>query len=195
MDASKNFGLVLCGVAIALLNMGIAWYVIWSSNAFVMTGLVTKDNVSATSQAVSMITDATSDQLIVLNKLVEADVNHRLIANKQALIIAAMAASFSLVAVGFALFVMGVEAAYTISGKNPTGSIVFQASSPGLICFLFAALIICFSVGQRMSVDFGNIRLGSDDVRRAAKDGPELKSPVPFPTRYLETPPKSGGTP
>jgi hypothetical protein len=191
VDTSKNYRLVLCGVAIAVLNMTIAWFVIVSSNRFVMTGLVTNDSVSVTSRALSMITDAKPNQLMIINQLIEADINHRLITNKQAIVIVSMAASFSLVAIGFALFVMGVEAAYTISGNNPTGSIVIQASSPGLACFLFAAVIICFSVTQKSSVKFANIQL-SPDAQQASEEGQRLETPAPVPSRYSERPSKGG---
>ena len=124
-----------------------------------MTGLVGGGALSATGEALKQATSAEPDKLVFLNRVVENDVNHRNIANKQTTVIVAMAASFSLIALGFALFVMGFEAAYGVSGTSPAGSVVIQATSPGLLCFVLAALVICFAITRRTDVRFAPMEL------------------------------------
>lgn len=153
--------LVIIGVGICLLNMGAAWFLIRSSNKFVMTGLIgDSKSSSATNEVLNQARTATWEKLIFLDRIVEYDVNHRNIANKQTIVIVAMAASFSFVAIGFALFVMGVEAAYTISGNSPKESLVIQATSPGLVCFLLAAIVVCVAITRRTEVLFSPVEFG-----------------------------------
>jgi hypothetical protein len=167
IDRPQYFRLVLLGVLICLLNMACAWWLIWSSDKFVMTGLIS-DKTSATGKALDLAATADRDKLAFLNRVVENDVNHRNVANKHTTVIVAMAASFSLVALGFALFVMGVDAAYNISSENPTGRIVIEATSPGLVCFILAALVICFAITRRTEVKFAPMVFDSD-LRQTAK--------------------------
>jgi hypothetical protein len=191
---SRNFWLIVCGLIISLLNMGAAWYLINSSNKFVMTGLVSSGGTSATSEALKGAFFADADKLTFLNRVVENDVNHRNIANKQTTVIVAVAASFSLIALGFALFVMGFEAAYTISGNSPGGSLVIQAASPGLLCFVLAALVICFAITRRTDVRFAPMelskRVGQVLVSEKIATGTSSGSPTPRGTATPEVPSK-----
>ena len=185
MDKSNSFRLVLCGVGICLLNMALAWILIISSNKFVMTGLVTDRSSSATSMAIKLAPDANADKLVFLDRLIESDVDHRTVANKQTVVIVALAASFSLIAIGFALFVMGVEAAYTISGSNPTGRLVIQASSPGLVCFILATLTICFAITQRSDVRFSDYP-SPNQTDEIPQDIAPLPTPIQLGPTYSE---------
>jgi hypothetical protein len=182
----KSFALVLVGVLISLANMYVAWSVIASSNSFVMTGLVSKGGLTATSQALEMVSNSSPEKIGFLDRIVQADVNHRLIANKQTIVIVALASSFSLMAIGFALFVMGIEAAYSIEGKNPTGSLVISASSPGLVCFLLAALVICFSLSQKSNVKFDPIENRPTSDSTLVEDAERLPPPVPLPPKFSD---------
>jgi hypothetical protein len=185
-DASNNFKLVVFGVIICLLNMACAWVLIVSSNRFVMTGLVSDGASSATSEALKLAAAANPDRLIFLDRIVENDVNHRNIANKQTIVIVAMAASFSLVAIGFALFVMGVEAAYTISGNSPTASLVIQASSPGLACFILAVVVICFAITRQTEVTYTPIELSQNSDQGLSPEIAPLPTPLELTPKYSQ---------
>jgi hypothetical protein len=196
--AAQNFWLIVCGVGVCLLNMACAWWLINASNTFVMSSLIETGKPSATSSALDAAKSADPDKLIFLDRIVQSDVNHRNIANKQTTVIVVMAASFSLVAIGFALFVMGFEAAYTISATSPAGSalpanLVLQASSPGLICFLLAALIICIAITQRTEVKFGAFQLADNpgpvagSVSTPSPTSPALPEPPKIKPKYSET--------
>jgi len=183
---TQNFALVILGVLICLINMGLAWRLIESSNHFVMTGLVADKNTSATNEALKQAATADANKLLFLNKVIENDVNHRNIANKQTAVIVAMAASFSLIAIGFALFVMGVEAAYTISGKNATASLVVGASSPGLLCFLLAAVVIGVAITRQTSVTFAPLDL-TDNPHQAVENNGSVPIPSITPVKLGPT--------
>jgi hypothetical protein len=180
--------LVIIGVIICLLNMGAAWTIIWSSDKSVMQGLVSKED-SATKKALDLAGDSSGEKLIFLDRIVQNDLNHRNIANKQIAVIVAMAASFSLIAIGFALFVMGVEAAYTISGKSLTGSLVIGATSLGLVCFLLAAIVIGIAITRRTEVTFAPMELGetsNPEAKPVLLSSADLPPAPELPTRYSE---------
>jgi hypothetical protein len=184
-DRSNNLWLVLIGVSICLLNMGAAWYLIILSNGFVVTGLVT-GVPSATDKALTLIPTADANELIVLDRIVQSDVNHRNLANKQIAVTVAMAASFCLVAIGFALFVMGVEAAYAISGSSPTGGLVIQATSPGLLCFILAAVVVCFALARHSEVTYPPLAVSQGDEQESPQDTGPLPTPVQLKPNYSE---------
>jgi hypothetical protein len=182
---SSSVVLVGVGVFVCLLNIGAAWWLIQSSNKFVMTSLIgDSKSPSATKEALiqAQAPTATWEKLIFLDRIVENDLNHRNVANKQTAVIVAMASSFSLVAIGFALFVMGVEAAYTISGTSPTtGNLVIQATSPGLACFVLAAIVTCVAITRQTEVSFSPMELSQNP---SPESTPSLPTPVVLGPKY-----------
>lgn len=119
-----------------------------------MTGLVSDHVNTATGQVLQQALTANWEKLVFLDRVIENDVNHRNIANKQTTVMASMAISFALIALGFSLFVMGIEAAYEISVTSPTYSLVLQACSPGLLCFLLAAAVVCVGLTRKADVNY-----------------------------------------
>jgi hypothetical protein len=184
---SSSLLLVLLGVFICLLNMGAAWYLIISSNKFVVSPLVSGRATSATSEALKLTAAADPDKLIILDRIVQSDVNHRNITNKQTAVMVAMGASFCLIAIGFALFVMGVEAAYAISGDSPTtGRLVIQATSPGLLCFILAAVVVCFALTRHSEVTFPPLAVSQGDEQESPQDTVPIPTPVKLKPNYSE---------
>src|SRR5881394_4238798 len=54
-----------------------------------------------------------ANQIVFGNRMAEMEIHLKAMANQQTSVIIGMAASFSFVAVGFALFVMGIRSAFT----------------------------------------------------------------------------------
>ena len=137
--------------------MAFAWRIMFISNRFVMQPLTYLNTEGAKNHELfetSSFID--SNRIILLNRLIEAEVHHKGIANKQVITVVAMAAGFGLLSVGFALFVMGIESAFQVSGSaGEVGEVVLKASSPGLMCFLLAGTIIVLATSQEHKVHFG----------------------------------------
>src|ERR1700730_12290734 len=104
----QSFWLIIAGLLICAGNMTAAWFLIHSSTRFIMTGLVSDHVKTATGEALTVATKADWEKLVFLDRVIENDVNHRNIANKQTTVMASMAISFALIGLGFSLFVMGI---------------------------------------------------------------------------------------
>lgn len=151
--------LVITGIAIALLNMCFVWAMIFnqSKNADTLFekhtqptkaqeekhGLKSKtEEDSAASSAASIVID-NSD--LFYKKMVDEISIQNAIRIKQETVV--LGFCYSLIAIGFSLFVMGIQGAITVSGGTESfGTVAIKASSPGLACILFASAIV--AIGQ-----------------------------------------------
>jgi hypothetical protein len=155
LAGSRPMALVIAGLAIFLINIGLAWWVTFSSNAIIGRPLLALHDgqPSAIAEALKQAPLAHPNAMFLLHRVVEAELYHRLIANKQMLLTVGMAMSFGMMAVGFALFVLGVQSAYSISGSaGPSTQAAITAASPGLLCFLLAAAIAIIALTRETNV-------------------------------------------
>ena len=158
MEQKKRFrrttwwtrGLVLVGAAIFVANMIYTWKLVRDTNALIQRPLATDtEGGSATVRGLKLISDANANVIITVNHLIDAQVLYKVALNKHNMIIVAMATSFGLVAVGFALFVMGIEGAFEFqSNAGEVGRVILKATSPGLLCFLLAAAIMFYALNR-----------------------------------------------
>ncbi|WP_437310271.1 hypothetical protein [Sorangium sp. So ce388] len=138
---------VYLAIAIFLLNMACAWWVASASNRLISQPLVT-GGTTAVARAIEAAPSANANTHVFLNRLLEAEIQLRVVQNRQTISIVAMGAGFALVAIGFALFVMGADGAFTMKGNvGDRGNLVIKATAPGLLCFVLAAIVVYASLG------------------------------------------------
>lgn len=188
--------LVYCGLLVFLLNIAVAWTVVIRSNAAINAPLMSADGPKPSAAASALkayftattvatpppsgaTTDAlSSDRLVLLDRLIKADFYQRLIGNNQTLQIAGMALAFSFLALGFSLYVLGIRGAFSLSvgqsDPNSSARLAFAASTPGLLCFLLAAVITCIALTRDFDVSLGDVEVGR---------------PAPTPAKTPEAPP------
>ncbi|MEZ6242692.1 MAG: hypothetical protein R3B57_06570 [Phycisphaerales bacterium] len=91
-----------------------------------------------------------------LNLLVQV----RRVLNEQALNAVALGGATALLAIGFALFVIGIDGAFTVHGTAGTqGSVVLQGSAPGLLCFTLAAGLLALAMVRDTPLKIGSGQL------------------------------------
>lgn len=126
---------------------------------------------------------------IYLNRLLDAEIHLRAIQNQQTLSVVAMSVAFALMAIGFALFVMGAEGAFLLQGDVPNrGNFVLKSTAPGLLCFLLSASLVWIALTGRLSFSNSAFRLQPESAPAAvlSHDGvtsgplvPELPDGMP----------------
>ena len=169
--------LVMTGIVIFIANFAIAWVFAFWSQYYVTHPLVERPLVKpgrdvpeakgregylfgATELAMEMIDGANPNTCVFLNRAMESEVHLKYISNMQAIMIVGMACGFGLIAVGFSLFVMGIQGAYEFrAGTGDDGTVILKATSPGHLCFLLAAVLILFALSRDASVKFNKFKV------------------------------------
>ncbi|MEM7011729.1 MAG: hypothetical protein AAF585_09615 [Verrucomicrobiota bacterium] len=146
----------LIGVVVFLINMGLAWKVMFDTRAsltkpMILSGTNDSPNLETLS---ATFQDMKANELAALTRTLDNNIHLKAISNKQSLVVVTMASAFSLVAIGFALFVMGIEGSFRFNAESQQlGKILLASGSPGLACFLFAGIILSVAVTQKTSLD------------------------------------------
>lgn len=182
VEQHKAFGdqsatvLATIGILIFALNMFAAWLMAYSSWEFVAQSLNATEE-SAVGKAIRAVGRSNVDPNVAafMVRIVESDVHLKSIANKQTIMMVAVAAGFGLLALGFSLFVMGMRGAMHLAGGNEQlGQVMLRSTSPGLVCFLLGAALIAFALSREATISFGPIPFTSN-----ASEPPPLGEPPP----------------
>jgi hypothetical protein len=145
------------GIVIFLINMIVAWWVVCTSKQFIATPMPNAALASAPSGR------APINQLIYASRIQELNVHLRAMANQQTTVIIGMASAFSFMAVGFALFVMGIRSAFSFSGEaGPNHRLVLSSASPGILCFVLSTGIMLFALSRPIALQLGGINFQPD---------------------------------
>jgi hypothetical protein len=134
-------------------NMGFAWHVTLSSTR-------------ATSQQ-NFVGFAPLRLDPASVRLLEVQFYQNIVTSRQLVVIIGMSTGFGMMAIGFALFVLGIESAYSLSGETgPSAKLALSSSSPGLVCFLLSTIIIVMAMTRSMEASLGE-RLSPTDDKQA----------------------------
>ena len=147
---------VYLAIVIFIFNMTGAWYMVVRSGGVVGRALIDPTRPTASSLALEKMSGADGNGHVFLNHLLTAELQLRTVQNQQTLSVVVMSAAFALLAIGFALFVMGAEGAFKITGKISDGqNLVLKSTAPGLLCFILSALFIYATIsrGQIQVID------------------------------------------
>jgi len=146
--------IVLSAFGVVVLSLIVASGVMWS--ALNTTQLNNNDHA-----AVAALSDAGGTALekaILRVHAIDAVINTKLIANKQALILVAFAGAFALASVGFALFLLGADGAFKVRAEHGGGGkLLLMGTAPGLLCFLLATVLISLGITHRSQVTLGTV--------------------------------------
>jgi hypothetical protein len=158
--ASK--GAVVLAVIVFLANMLVAWWLTYASGQVVGRSLLHEEG-SAAARVLDASPKASANTHVLLNRILDAELQLRTVQNRQTITIVAMSVAFALLAIGFALFVMGAEGAFKVEGQvADRGNLVVKATAPGLLCFLVAAFVVAMALAGRTDMATGNFRLFRD---------------------------------
>lgn len=128
--------LIILGVIIACVNMSLAWVIMFRPPEIVPSGQIERTLPAESKQ------QPAADDFVSMIELI-ARMSAPGSARTYHVTVLVLAFSFALLAIGFSLFVMGVEGALHVSGSSTEiGSVAVKMTSPGLACILTAAAII-----------------------------------------------------
>ena len=123
-------------------------------------------------ELVSALTDGIVDplhQVILRAHALDTLANIKVVINKQAITLVSFAGAFALMAIGFALFMIGADGAFQLSANAESNArLVFSGTAPGLLCFLLAAFMIVAGIFHRYDLQLGELRLTGEPPRRSA---------------------------
>ncbi len=161
------------------LNMAGAWWLALGAAENVARPLVAEGETSAVSRVLDSTNDASANTFTLLNRVVDAETQLRAAQNAQTLCVVAMAGSFAMMAIGFALFVMGAEGAFELETKTSTGgNLVLKSTAPGVLCFVLATGILMFTLYRQVSLTSGSFQVYPDTEKEPLlPDLPPLETP------------------
>jgi hypothetical protein len=154
LSRSHRLWVVACTVAVVVLNMSFAAWIMWDTLNHFRFSTPDGAMVNALSQGLN---DLGSERLLRA-KALDALANIKLVTNKQATIIVGFSGAFSLLAMGFALFVLGADGAFraTVDGYKGV-TLMLGSTAPGLLCFVLATGIVVTGVLHKSELTLGTV--------------------------------------
>jgi len=98
-----------------------------------------------------------------------ANIHLKGITNKQTIVVLSITSGFTFVAIGFALFLIGVDGAMHISHEHQDSKLFISVTAPGLVSFLLAALLILYGVSRTYELDLPGIE-GEENITKRTND-------------------------
>lgn len=159
-------GLTISGIVIAILNMSLAWTMMFSSGpsppaaslvsaaeSVLRSPAASTDrhgNAPARPSArpYSNAGEATASELI--DKILRQSQRESEAEDRRTILL--LGFCFALISIGFSLFVMGIEGAIGLKGQaGDFGSLVVKTGSPGLFCILLASVLVALSLAYKFN--------------------------------------------
>lgn len=146
--------IIALGAFVAIINLGIAWKVASTALTEIPMSSTDIENILSLSKDIY-------DPLIHANNIqlrthvINTQVHLKGVTNKQSIIVVAIGSGFALMAIGFALFLIGADGAFSIQSETSSNKLVFTATAPGLLCFVLAALLIGMGLTRKHEINLG----------------------------------------
>jgi len=141
--------------AIAVINLLFSWFLAHQTiNNMQFTQSDIK-NIKSLSNLSNNSSTAYDRELRTLS--MNANIHLKTITNKQTIVVLSIASGFTFVAIGFALFLIGVDGAMYISHEHHDSKLFISVTAPGLVSFLLAALLIMYGVSRKHKLKLSNI--------------------------------------
>jgi len=185
-------GLIVTGIIIAVLNMALAWSMMFlgptpqrgdhaANPPRAQTSLEPAKAQSAPARpeppgAATTRTqnpwDSSESPTLGLAKLMEMYQGMAQSQERQMTLL--LGFCFALISIGFSLFVMGIEGAARFKGDaKEFGSLTVKVSSPGLFCIFLASMLVALSFAGSSGGNANEAAESKADVVRAESDGKE----------------------
>lgn len=155
LSRRQKMAIVMGALFVVLVSLVAAGYVMWS--ALSATQLNEADLKAIA--AMSGVDGSSLEKSVLRAYAIEAAINIKLVANKQAMILVAFSGAFALAAVGFALFLIGADGAFNLEHGAGASRLLLTGTAPGLLCFFLAAMLILVGITHRSQISLGGVSL------------------------------------
>lgn len=138
----------------AMINLGLAWYI--ADKALNEIPISNEDI-----KEIKLLSSDLNDTEVYSNNLqlrvhaLNAQVHLKGITNKQSIIIVSFGSGFAFIAIGFALFLIGADGALKVKQNDADSKLMISATTPGIVSFLFAAILIFYGVSRKHKLELG----------------------------------------
>ena len=161
LEKTTGFSVTLA-VIVFLANMIAAWWITGESSKVISRPLI-QDTSTAVSLAIENSHGATANNHVLLNRVLDTELMLRAAQNRHTITVVSLSVAFALVAIGFALFVMGAEGAFRLEGKaGRESNLMVKATAPGLLCFVLATVVVIFALLSRTELEPGDFTVYPD---------------------------------
>ena len=171
METNRRWsqGLIVTGIVIALLNMALAWTMMFFGPTPHREAVAASQ---VTTQVESAVPVSSYDGNTYLVKMWDVFERESQAQERRSTLL--LGFCFALIAIGFSLFVMGIEGAIAARAEAADfGMLAIKVGSPGIFCILLAAVLVGLSlVGPAMSPQAAPPETKADTVR-AESEGKE----------------------
>lgn len=100
------------------------------------------------------IKSGTNHDTYLMTHALDLHVQMQRITNDQGLKSLAISLSVALIAVGFALFLLGADGTFSLAAEDKSGpSVTVQGTAPGLLCFALAAMVMAMVIMTRAKLE------------------------------------------
>lgn len=97
--------------------------------------------------------------------IVQSGIHLKHIINQQSLNILAIFSGFALIAIGFALFLIGADGAFQLQASGVSNTqLVVTGTTPGVLCFVLAGLLIVTAIIQKQELKLPDVSAGKHPV-------------------------------
>jgi len=146
---SPGARLLIVGIAalIAIANLGFAWFMALEAGSTIWLGPNDIDVLERLAGPIAGQTEGEKVNALVLRThVIDVQVNIKAVQNKQSLVLVAIGSGFALMALGFALFLIGADGAFKLGAEGAGSKLLVTGTAPGLFCFFLAALLILVGI-------------------------------------------------
>lgn len=161
LSSRSKFSIVLAAFFVVLTNMVFAAYVMLGAVERLAFGETDRNAVIEVSSGLQ----GSNDSAVLRAHAIQVLVNLKMITNKHAVVVVAIAGAFSLLAIGFVLFVIGIDGAFTLQAESPgsNGRLLLTGSAPGLACFFLSFLVLVIGIFHRSQLTVGEVRFATQE--------------------------------
>ena len=122
-----------------------------------------QETQTAVSLAMQGASGASANNHVLLNRVLDTELMLRTAQNRHTITVVSLSVAFSLVAIGFALFVMGAEGAFRLEGvASKEKNLMVKATAPGLLCFVLAAVVVIVALMSKTELRPGGFNVYPD---------------------------------
>ena len=131
--------IILLAAIIAIINFGASWKLAFNMEK---SFHFSKDDA----EVVNIMAKETGNS----NLVISSQSHLKVLANKHSIVLLAVGAGFSLIAIGFALFLIGADGAFKIHAERGSDNkLLISGTAPGLLCFILATVIISVCINHK----------------------------------------------
>ena len=156
LSSKAKLGVVLAAIVLAVVCI---WWGLWEAHV-VADGLGFQEPDIANIEKLydKGHADKISDQYFLAH-LVNVQAHLKGISNRHAMGALAIASGLALFAIGFALFILGVDGAFSVQARRgPSTALAVSGTAPGLLCFVAATILVGVGATRPHGLEIGDFK-------------------------------------